>query len=90
MRTSHWIISLFLTASLCTASAMAASSTPATAAPLEKIDGSPAAAEHNMKDCPMQQGKKECMHKNGEPCPYDRNAKQKNKSPEKCDYKKQG
>lgn len=96
MRASQWIFSLFLATSLCTASAVAADATPAAgqapAATLEKIDATPAAAERNKKDCPVPQakGNKECMHKDGEPCPYNHGDKHHGKSHKKCDYKNQG
>jgi len=88
MRPGQWIISLFLATSLCAASAMAADAAPASnlsGNKLEKIDAAPA-AQHNMKDCPMHQGKKECDHKKGEPCPYHQDAKHHGKSHEKCEH----
>lgn len=89
MRKSQWIISLFLATSLCTA-AIAADATPAKKAELEKIDGTPAAAKHDMKDCPVNHKEKDCNHKNGEPCPFEQGVKQQGKMQDKCDYKKRG
>ncbi len=90
MRTTQWIISIFLAVSVCAASAMAADAIPAigdTPNKLEKIDSAPA-AEHGMKDCPMHQGKKDYEHKKGEPCPYHHDKKHQGKTHEKCDYKR--
>lgn len=87
MRATQWIITLFLASSLCAVSAQAADATPAKEVTLEKINAAP---EHDMKDCPIVQGKKECMHKNDEPCRYGHEEKHRSKAPEKCDYKKQG
>jgi len=89
MRATQWIISISLAASLCAASAMAADATPIIReAPkkLGEIDGAPA-AEHNMKNCPMHQGKKDYDHKKGESCPYHQDKKHHGKAHEKCDYK---
>lgn len=87
MRASLWIIALFLSSSLCSISAMAADTAPATEVALEQINAAP---EHDKKDCPVVQGKKECMHKKDEPCRYGKDDNYKSKSPDKCDYKKQG
>lgn len=102
MRKSQWFISLLLATSLWTAAAVAAEAatapvqSPAKEATLEKIDSTPA-SENGMKDCPVnhkkeqcKHDKKDCSHKNGEPCPYGDEAKQRVNSPEKCDYKKRG
>ncbi len=90
MRATHWIVSIFLATSLCAASAIAAEVTPAngeTPSKLEKINGAPA-SEHEMKDCPMHQGKKEYQHKKGEPCPYHQDKNHNGKAHDKCDYKR--
>ena len=102
MRKSQWLISLFMATSLWAAAAMAAdaASAPVQAqakeATLEKIDATPA-SENDMKDCPVnhkkeqcKHDKKDCTHKNGEPCPYGNEVKHRVNSPEKCDYKKRG
>ncbi len=89
MHATQWIISIILATSLCAASAMAADATPTISdAPkkLEKIDGAPA-AEHEMKDCPMNKDKKDYEHKKGELCPDHQDKKHHDKTHKKCDYK---
>lgn len=90
MRITQWVISLFLATSLCAASAMAADAAPATeqaqaVKKLEEINRAPAAGR-DTKDCPMHQGKEECDHKKGEPCPYHQGEKHHGMSHEKCDH----
>ena len=98
MQISQWMTSLFLATALCAAPAMAADAKPASApaqeAALDKIMSSPAAAERDKKDCPVNHAKKECkhdnkecMHKNGEPCPYHGEDNHHGKLHKKCDYK---
>jgi hypothetical protein len=93
MRTTLWMISLFLATSLYATAATAAETSPARneAGKLENISSKPVSATlSDMKDCPMHQGKKECDHKNGEPCPYQQNEKHHGKPHEKCDHKHPG
>jgi len=95
MRTTQWIISLFLATSLCTASAIAADAAPSTGqaqkeARLDTISGTAAGKADGHDDCPMQQGKKECQHKHGEPCPHHQDEMHHGKSHEKCDHKHPG
>lgn len=92
MRTTQWMTSLFLATSLCAATAIAADAAPAAGqaqkeAKLETISGT-AADKHD--DCPMQQSKKECQHKHGEPCPHHQEEIHHSKSHEKCDHKHPG
>lgn len=90
MRTTQWMTSLFLATSLCAATAIAADAAPGQAqkeAKLETISGT-AAGKHD--DCPMHQGKKECQHKHGEPCPHHQDGNGHGKSHEKCDHKHPG
>ena len=45
-------------------------------------------AKEHVKDCPMHSVEKDKdEHKNGEPCPYHKEGKQKGMSHEKCDHK---
>lgn len=87
MRLSHLLTSLLVASFIFTGSAMATDAAQPAAAgnKLEKIDTAPATG-HNMKDCPMHQGKKECDHKKGEPCPYHQDAQHHGKSHEKCEH----
>lgn len=92
MRTAHWIISLFLAGSLCSTAAIAADAAPANtlSAKLESISGTPADNKNTHEECPMHQGKKECQHKNGEPCLHHQAEKHHSKAHEKCDHKRPG
>jgi hypothetical protein len=95
MRATQWMVSLFLATSLCTATAIAADATRATAqaqktTQLETISSTAAGNADKHDDCPMHQGKKECQHKNGEPCPHHHDEEHHGKSQEKCDHKHPG
>lgn len=92
MRTTHWIISVFLAASLCSAAAIAADTAPANAqsARLESINGTSADNTAAHDECPMHQKKKECQHKNDEACPHHQAEKHHAKAHEKCDHKHPG
>ena len=88
MRTTQWLISLFLASSLFATTAVAADTTPAKdTGKLETMHDTPAVIEHNMKDCPMHQGRKACSHKQVEPCPYHKDEKHHGGSHHKGDHK---
>jgi hypothetical protein len=88
MRSTQWLISLFLVCSMITTAMAAESTTANETGKLETINATPAALEQKIKDCPMHQGKtKEFNHKNGEPCPYHQDEKNLGKAHEKCDHK---
>jgi hypothetical protein len=98
MRSTQLMFSLFLASVLFTTTTMAADTTSATPASqakqadkLEKISDAPVSTKTSaMKDCPMHQGKKECDHKNGEPCPMHQNDKHHGKSHDHCDHRHPG
>jgi hypothetical protein len=89
MRTNQWFYTLILLSSFSTFSVYAADQAPAPKVAdtrLEKIADTPATSTGEMKDCPMHQGKKECDHKKGEPCPYHKDKTHHGKSHEKCEH----
>ena len=89
MRTTHWTFVLLVLASTFSLSGVAAdqvTSTQQADTKLEKIAETPDATKKEMKDCPMHQGKKECDHKKGEPCPMHKDKAHHGKSHEKCDH----
>jgi hypothetical protein len=92
MRTTHWIISLLVAASLCSAAAIAADAAPANtqSAKLESINGASAGNANTHDECPMHQEKKECQHKSGEPCPHHQAEKHHAQPHEKCEHQHPG
>jgi len=89
MNTTQWFNALLLLSSFAAFSVYAADQSPAPKiadTKLEKIADKPAISKGEMKDCPMHQGKKECNHKNGEPCPHHKDKMHHGKSHEKCEH----
>jgi hypothetical protein len=90
MRTTHWMITLFLAATLNAAFVWSADETPAAeqkneSGKLETIDGVPAAGGN--KECPTQHNKKKCDHRNGENCPMHQGQKEcTHKKSESCPH----
>jgi hypothetical protein len=86
MRTTHLLISLFVSGFIFSGSAMAADpAQPATNSKLETISAAPVAKGASEDKCPMHKGKKHCKEKHDEPCPY-HDKDHHDKFHEKCEH----